>query len=133
MSIQNSGKEDVKIMSKKIRELLISLATWEEEQRANEAFRGYEEGQKLVLEFIETISKQTNLELVDELKKKVTNFTRIIFKITQDSLQQLKNRKKLLETQAKALENNTTEEITQNSTEIKEGETAEVKEGETTI
>jgi hypothetical protein len=44
-------------MSKKIRELLISLATWEEEQRANDAFRGYEEWQKLVLEFIETISK----------------------------------------------------------------------------
>lgn len=58
---------------------------------------GYETEQAAVLEYIEVIGKQTSLDLVDELKKKVTNLTRNLFKISQDCLKLFKDRKKVLE------------------------------------
>lgn len=85
-------------MSKVIREQLNALLEWEAQHKSvNPSFTGYETEQVVVLEFIETIGKQSQLELVDELKKKVTSLTRIIFKISQDCLKLFKDRKKVLE------------------------------------
>jgi hypothetical protein len=70
------------------------------------------------LEFIETIAKETSLTLVDDLKKKVTNLTRLIFKISQGCLKQFKDRKKILEAEGKAKEqeesNTEPEPVTEN-------------------
>lgn len=102
-------------MSKKIRTLINDLATWEEEAKANPYFKGYEEEQTVVLEFIETIAKETDLKLVDDLKKKVTNLTRLVFKISQECLKKFKERKKILEAEGKAKEaaEGETKEITE--------------------
>lgn len=115
MTIQRTGKTDVKLMSKKIRTLINDLATWEEEAKANPYFKGYEEEQTVVLEFIETIAKETDLKLVDDLKKKVTNLTRLVFKISQECLKKFKERKKILEAEGKAKEaaEGKTKEITE--------------------
>lgn len=117
MAIQNAEKGDVKLMSKKIRELLNELSAWETQARAtNPTFKGFEEEQAKVLEFIEVIAKETNLERVDELKKKVTALTRTIFKINQEVLKLFKDRKKLLESQEKTQEQ-TQEVVAENKPE----------------
>lgn len=95
--ISKKGKTgEVKLMSKKIRTQITELKQWEEEQRKNNLFNGYEEDQEKVENFINEIASQTELKLVDDLKKMVKDLTRLIFKRQNDCMGLLKTRKKEL-------------------------------------
>lgn len=90
-------------MSKKLRTQINEIATWvETEAKTNALFVGYEAEQTALLAHIETIAKETDMALVDDLKKKITAFTRFVFKISSGYLKQFKERKAILEAEGKA-------------------------------
>ena len=96
IAIKKANKTGIKLMSKKIRTQLNELKAFEEGLQANEHFGGYEAEQEEVVNYIEEVRAETNLDLIDEIKKKVTNLTRALFKLQNGCLKQVKERKKEL-------------------------------------
>lgn len=95
--------QDVKVMTKKLREQINAAKAFEAEcQEGNKFFSGYESEQEAFLNYIESLGKISAGEKEHKIaliKLELQKFTRVVFKQSTESMKLYKDRKKVVNSQ----------------------------------